>query len=227
MASPSQILAHAKLYRVINTELALKIAFEPGEADAVEKRMYERLGTSHPLILKCYGEAESVLGKGLVLQYLPVGTLAGNLELERFPIERSQWPAQAVEAIRYIHSKGVIHCDIGAHNFLIQNDGSIALADFCGSILDGSTSLAATSARSTEKDDIFALGTVLYEISVGHRLYADRSDGEIWELFQKREFPCLTGLARSLRSVIEKCWRDQYNSTEEVKSDLDIAIDRL
>lgn len=46
--------------------------------------------STHPLILKCYGEGESVLGKGLVLQYLPVGTLAGNLELERFPIERSQ-----------------------------------------------------------------------------------------------------------------------------------------
>jgi hypothetical protein len=57
MASPSQILADAKrgqfkvagrgsfaeVYRVINTELALKIAFEPGEADAVEKRIYERL----------------------------------------------------------------------------------------------------------------------------------------------------------------------------------------
>lgn len=99
--------------------------------------------------------------------------------------------------------------------------------------------------NQTEKDDIFALGTVLYEVSVGHRLYVDRSDGEIYELFQKREFPCLTGLARSLRSVIEKCWRDQYNSTEEVKSDLgktspsaplekgagetyvDLAIDRL
>jgi hypothetical protein len=57
MVSPSQIFAHAKrdqfkvvgrgsvaeVYRVINTELALKIAFEPGEADAVEKRIYERL----------------------------------------------------------------------------------------------------------------------------------------------------------------------------------------
>jgi hypothetical protein len=103
MASPPQILADAKpgqfnvagrgsfaeVYRVVNTELALKIAFEPGEADAVEKRIYGQLGT-HPLILKCYGEGESALGKGLMLQYLPVGTLAGNLELERFPIERSQ-----------------------------------------------------------------------------------------------------------------------------------------
>jgi serine/threonine protein kinase len=32
------------------------------------------------------------------------------------------WPIQAVEAVGYIHSKNVVHCDIGAHNFLIQDD---------------------------------------------------------------------------------------------------------
>ncbi len=79
----------AEVYQVVNTKVAFKITFEPGEAEAVEKRIYERLGT-HPLVLKYYGEAESVLCKGLVLQYLPRATLARNLELERFPIERTQ-----------------------------------------------------------------------------------------------------------------------------------------
>ena len=102
----------------------------------------------------------------------------------------------AVKALRYIHSKGVIHCDIGIHNFLVQKDGSIALSDFCGSILDGSTALISTatwytrpvplvewSLNPTEKDDVFALSTVLYEISVGHRLYAEKSDSEVYKLF--------------------------------------------
>lgn len=142
-----------------------------------------------------------------------------------------RWPVQAAEAIRYIHSMGVIHCDIGAHNFLIQKDGSLALADFWGSSLDGSTAIVSTSTRyarplslaerlldQTETDDIFALGTVIYEISVGHRLYADKSDSEIYQLFQKREFPDTTGLA--LRTVIDKCWRNQYSNAEEVKLDL-------
>jgi hypothetical protein len=40
----------------------------------------------------------------------------------------------------------------------------------------------------TEKDDILALGTVIYEISVGHRLYTEKSDGEIYQLFQKGSF---------------------------------------
>jgi hypothetical protein len=107
------------------------------------------------------------------------------------------------------------------------------LADFCSSIIDGSTALisiatwyirpiplADRSFNLTEKDDIFTLSTVLYEISVGHRLYAEKNDGEVYKLFQKREFPDTTRLVGSLRTVIEKCWRDQYSSAEEVKSDL-------
>lgn len=49
------------------------------------------------------------------------------------------FPAQAIEAIKYVHSKGVIHCDIGAHNFMVSNDMSLVLANFCDSILDDST----------------------------------------------------------------------------------------
>jgi hypothetical protein len=73
--------------------------------------------------------------------------------------------------------------------------------------------------NQTEKDDIFALGTVLYEISVGYRLYPEKSDKEVCKFLQRREFPDITGLG-ALRVVIEKCWRDQYGSAEEIKYDL-------
>jgi serine/threonine protein kinase len=175
--------------------MALRISDEPGEAHTIEKWIYERLGIQYPFILRCYGEGESVLGKGLMLQYLSVGTIARNLELDKFPKERTQWavrlratfcrlvlstrplsrwPAQAVEPVRYIHTKGVFHRDISIHNFLVQEDGSIVLADFCGSILDDSTALISTatlykrpiplvdrSLNPIEKDDIFALGTAV------------------------------------------------------------------
>jgi hypothetical protein len=104
MASCRCILAEAKpnqfkvvgsgsfsdVYRVVDTEIAFKIPLQRGESDVIEKRIYERLGTHHPFILRSYGEAESVLDKGLVLHYLPVGILAKNLELEKFPVERTQ-----------------------------------------------------------------------------------------------------------------------------------------
>ncbi|KAH7333495.1 hypothetical protein BKA65DRAFT_553847 [Rhexocercosporidium sp. MPI-PUGE-AT-0058] len=81
----------ADVYRVADTKIALKIPFEQEEPEqATEEQIYERLGTSHPFILSSYGEAESVRGKGLMLQYLPTGILAKHLELEKFPIERMQ-----------------------------------------------------------------------------------------------------------------------------------------
>ena len=42
------------------------------------------------------------------------------------------WPFQALLAVAYIHSKGVIHADLGLHNFLLH-DGRLILCDFAGS----------------------------------------------------------------------------------------------
>ncbi|KAM5471135.1 hypothetical protein MauCBS54593_003474 [Microsporum audouinii] len=244
MADPRHILATAKdeqfnlagcglfaqVFFVVKTEIAIKVPDEPGEADAIEKQIYERLGI-HPYILRCFGECDSIVGRGLALQYLPFGTLARNLALDRFPVQRVDWPMQAVEAIRYIHSKGVIHCDISVGNFLIQNNGTLALADFCGSILDSSTAIVSTSTRysrplslserssnSTTKDDIFALGTILYETSVGHILYPDKSNSEIYILFQRREFPSTIDLDSGF--VVQKCWMDRYDTAGDIKADL-------
>lgn len=144
------------------------------------------------------------------------------------------WPYQAAEAIRYIHSKSIVHCDIGSHNFLVQNDGSLALADFWGSSLDGSNAIVAPGARyarpltreelasdqNDKSDDIFALGTLIYEISVGYRLHAEKSDGEIIKLIQGGIFPDLDGLEANVRRVVHGCWHGSYTDAEEVKRDL-------
>jgi serine/threonine protein kinase len=37
----------------------------------------------------------------------------------------------------FIHSRGVIHGDIGLHNLLIHDDGGIVLCDFAGSGMEG------------------------------------------------------------------------------------------
>jgi Protein kinase domain. len=74
----------------------------------------------------------------------------------------------------------VIHSDFRSHNFLIQDDGTLALADSGGSKIDDISAVVSYSTRyarpcaddydSTELDDLFALGTVIYEIGFGHQL---------------------------------------------------------
>ncbi|KAJ5627286.1 hypothetical protein N7528_004713 [Penicillium herquei] len=152
-----------------------------GNLQPTEKRIYERLG-HHPYILQYYGEYSkgNDLPNGLVFQYQSAGTLMENLALSNYQEKRTQWPLQATEALRFIHSKNVIHSDFGSHNFLIQEDGSLALADFGGSQIDDTSPVVSYSTRyarpgsddvvSTEADDLFALGTIVYEISVGNLL---------------------------------------------------------
>lgn len=113
---------------------------------------------------------------------------------------------------------------------MIQEDGSLVLADFGGSRIDDIPAVVSYSTRyarpdcnddvSREIDDIFALGTLLYEISVGHALYAEQPSREIRKLLHMHRFPDLDGIPPNVRTVIEKCWSNGYLTGEEVICDL-------
>lgn len=128
----------------------------------------------------------------------------------------------------YIHSKGVVHADLGLHNFLLHDDGRLILCDFAGSGLDGLPPNVSAGVRylnplfemddASEKDDIFALGTVLYELNRGELLFNGKSDQEITQYLRNRQFPDLSLVSSPLRQVIEKCWRspEDYKASNAV-----------
>lgn len=140
---------------------------------------------------------------------------------------------EAAEAVRHLHINRVIHGDIGAHNFFLKKNGSIVLGDFGGSRIDGSICRVLSSTRytramtlreyalePTEKDDLFAIGSVLYEINAKKRLYGDKEDKTIRELFIKQEFPDITSFNINVRVAIEKCWHLEYTRAAELIRDL-------
>ncbi|KND93903.1 CBL-interacting serine/threonine-protein kinase 26 [Tolypocladium ophioglossoides CBS 100239] len=211
-----------------------------------ERLVYERL-KRHPNILRYYGETGITLSgrtkRGLLLHYHEAGTLDKILSAQdsRVSIDRDRWLIQTIEAVRYVHSRGVIHGDLGSHNFLIQSDGALALADFGGSSIDGSECLefppprysrpttmnSQYQLRPTEKDDLFGLGTLLYEISTGQLLYQELSDVEINNRFAEQIFPSFTGVPEDLQRVIIGCWTERYENADEVARDLEGAVSRL
>lgn len=139
---------------------------------------------------------------------------------------------QAVNAVNYIHRNGVVHADLAARQFLLDDGMHLRLSDFAGASLDGSEALVIENAThylprdevspSSVRTDIFALGSTLYEIMAGgEKPYGDRSDEEVQELYRRKEFPSLEFIEdRSWRHIIEGCWRGWYASTEDILPDL-------
>lgn len=150
--------------------------------------------------------------------------------LEQITFRLSQ---QVVEAVRHLHSHKVIHGDLGCHNILVKSDESLALADFGGSSVNGSECLQFPPAyyarlemgqydsELSVRDDIFALGTILYEINSGQLLWRDLDDSEIQSRFVKRQYPEFVGMPIALRSIIIRCWMGRYASVDEVVQDLE------
>jgi serine/threonine protein kinase len=199
-----------------------------------ERLVYERLG-SHPRILKYMGPGYG----GIVLEYHPRGCLR-NIIKSKKEIQLIKWAEQIAEGLEYIHQKGVIHCDVGSPNILIKDNSDVVLCDFDAASIDGIKKTetmyeSRCNRREIEclnspddffsfnvKDDLFALGSVLYEISTGSRPHEDESypalyDNKIARFYAADIFPDLSGL--KMAHIINKCWKAGYESASEVLVD--------
>lgn len=141
-----------------------------------ERDIYERLSQrgGHPSILRYYGTVED----GIRLEYVPNGNIRmfyhahdqAEISFER----RVRWATQIAEGLGFLHSVGVIHGDLTCHNVFLDEGLDAKVADFAGSSLDGSELLICIMPSHeypgpvlSTQGDIFALGSVLYEIMTG------------------------------------------------------------
>ncbi|KAK2743942.1 hypothetical protein FQN55_006991 [Onygenales sp. PD_40] len=224
----------SQAFQIQHTGVLAKVpALSPifgSDVHVIEKKVYQRLGNGHPNILKYLGQSPpdcKLLQNALFFEYHPRGMLAACLDQWKdVPAHvQKQWPFQAVSAVAYIHSHDIVHADLGLHNVLLSDDGSIVLCDFAGSSIDGCNSQVAPGIRyanplftwgyPNKKDDIFSLGTVLYELVRGERPFRGLSDEEVVQRFKEKWFPDLDDVSMLVRGVIERCWtKDGYTASE-------------
>lgn len=187
-----------------------------------EKLIYQTL-PKDPNILECIAITE----RGIHLPYLRHGNVREYLKAHSIDGQtRDRWIGNAIDAIITIHAYGIVHSDISARNFLVADDLSIKLCDFAGSSINDLKSLVAEESAyhsfplspRTFKTDLFALGSLIYEISTGIRPFADMEDDEIERRYLAQDFPSLRGV--SYNEVISKCWRSEYSSADMLKRDI-------
>jgi serine/threonine protein kinase len=158
----------------------------------VERKLLELVGP-HPRII----QLKKFCVTGLYLERAVNGTVAYHLLESGLPPpsirQRLSWCRQLAEAVAHIHSRRVIHCDIQPTNTLLDQDLGLKLSDFQGKLLseDGKVLLDGWSGEPCRfyyprndpfdadvKTDLFALGSTIYFIIMGHAIFPDIIDGE-------------------------------------------------
>jgi len=226
----------------IDDTTVLKYPLAPGGDTSRLEHEYKILDIvgRHPRIIAHKGFTKT----GLYLERALNGTIYHYLAESDHPApslqQRLTWCREVAEAVEYVHSRNVIHCDIQPTNILVGKDLHLKLADFQGDYLseDGDVVLAGSSGepcryfcprddefKSDVKTDLFALGSTIYFIMTGHEVFPDIINGEdgwtekVKSRFAKGIFP---QDAHWCNAITRKCWKQRYDSASEVLQDIRI-----
>jgi signal transduction histidine kinase len=171
--------------------VALKMILASGHAGPADLTRFRREAEAiarlqHPNIVQIYdiGEHEGKLY--LALEYCAGGSLAGKINGTPWPSKKA---AQLVEtlarAVDYAHRQRIIHRDLKPANILLLEDGTPKIADFglarnlddvpqtpSGKVFGTPAYMAPEQASGKmvgPATDIYALGSILYEVLTGRR----------------------------------------------------------
>ena len=129
----------------------------------------------------------------MVMEFVEGSTLDSLMRAGRLPVAQSlDSTHQALAALAYAHSRGVVHRDIKPANIMLTPDGRVKLMDFGIARMTADRSLTKTgqmvgslyymSPEQAEgkqldaRSDIYSLGVTLYEMVTGQKPFQGDSD---------------------------------------------------
>ncbi len=187
---------------VLRRQVAVKVLHPHLGADESFVRRFRqeavaaaRLG--HPGIVSIFDTCSDPGLEAIVMELLPGRTLRDRLD-EDPPVDPWQaagLAAQVAEALAAAHRAGLVHRDIKPANILLAEGGRVKVADFGiakavadadltqpGSVVGTAKYLApeqVTGGTVDARTDVYALGTVLYEMLCGRPPFTGDSDSAV------------------------------------------------
>ncbi|QDS77083.1 hypothetical protein FKW77_007387 [Venturia effusa] len=190
-----------------------------------EKLIYRHLG-HHQSILHSLRLSEL----GLTFPHMKNGNLRDILRKNapRPTALTLQWILTILEGFDYIHSLQVFQGDVSARNVLVADDLSVVLSDFSGSRIGEKSCLVRPETRYeiqtmqpfevARRSDIFAIGSLIYEIIEGRPPYDELEEDEVVKRFQQAKFPSTAHMI--LGEVIKGCWAGGYDTVKQALEDV-------
>jgi serine/threonine-protein kinase PpkA len=182
------------IQKSLEREVALKVMSPVLAANAefasrflIEGKITAKL--QHPNLVTVYDIGTHNGVYYLAAEYIPGGTLKERVTEGGISVaETLDVVSDIAQGLDFAHQKGFVHRDVKPGNVLYRNDGRVVLADFgIAKAMDGSNSstvagasigtpdyMSPEQARGEPVDgrsDLYSLGTMFYEILVGHPPY--------------------------------------------------------
>ncbi|KZT65974.1 kinase-like protein [Daedalea quercina L-15889] len=186
-----------------------------------EKNTLVRLGAGHPGIVRLHWAFQDEWSLYFVLDLAKNGELQsrisrmGSLSTTCARI----YAAQIVDALGYMHSKGVIHRDLKPENLLLDDAFRIKITDFgTGKILDSGGERTKTfvgtaqyvspelleDSETSKSSDFWALGCIVYQMISGRFAFQGLSEYLTWQKIKKLEYSFPEGFDAQAKDLVEK-----------------------
>jgi predicted Ser/Thr protein kinase len=232
--------------------MSARLGGNPRARDRFLREARVAASLNHPNIVDIHGMGETDGRPYIVMEFLEGDDLkalisrGGEVPLER----RLELMKQVVGALAYAHNGGVAHRDIKPGNIFVTRDGDVRLLDFGIACIKGSTMTATGVVLGTpaymspeqvvgkkvdRRSDVFAAGTVFYELLSGERAFPGKRVNEIFdEIMQHQPTPIhrLNDLMpESLSAIIHKAMAKEpehrYQSMDELLAHLERFDDSI
>ncbi|KAL6308099.1 kinase-like domain-containing protein [Sparassis latifolia] len=215
-------------HRVTHQEYAIKILdkghlrrYGKMPIALAEKNTLVRLGAGHPGIVRLHQAFQDEWSLYFVLDLARNGELKdriscmGSLSTACARV----YAAQIVDALDYMHSRGVIHRDLKPENLLLDDDLRIKITDFgTGKILDpggertktfvGTAQYVAPElledSQTSESSDFWALGCILYQMISGRFAFRGLSDYLTYQKIKQLDYAFPDGFDAQAGDLVRK-----------------------
>jgi serine/threonine protein kinase len=189
----------------LDRPVAIKVLLDGGHDPAMTQRFLReaRLAASldHPHIVPIHAVGTQDDQPYLVMKLIRGRSFADLLATRLRSVPPLQRQRRAVEivlpvakALAFAHGKGVLHRDIKPANILLDDDGTVWLADFGLAKSEGSTDLTKSGmvtgtlhylaperleGKGDHRVDVYALGLTLLEMASGKSAFAGMNQSEV------------------------------------------------
>jgi tRNA A-37 threonylcarbamoyl transferase component Bud32 len=134
----------------------------------------------HPGVVAIYDVDEGA--RALSMEYIAGGTLRGRLREHAGalpPEELLETGRALLDALAFVHARGILHGDVKPSNLLLRVPGQVVLADFGAAELGGEARVTAAGTplylaperfrgdRPSQAADLYAAGAILWEMAAG------------------------------------------------------------